>query len=348
MSCQLTLLVPGLLQPPLPLQALPSQEQPAFNLLNRFLSRAKETQFPANGFYATLFSLFGHVFEEGSIDYPIAALTRLIDTGKQADEWSLRCDPACFQADMDRVVLMGHGTLGLSEEDTQQLITVLNGHVQQDGWQIEALSTDRWYVKGTKQVQVSTTPPLAVLGKDIKHDLPKGPDGRYWCSLMNECQMLLHDLPLNLERQAQGLLPVNGLWFWGEGVLPANTHSQYDVVYGNDPLVAGLAQHTGCAYERTEKIWQAIQHQQDTQLLVVIDELQSAPASQDLFYWLDGVKWFEQAIIQPLLDRLKNKTLSQVTLLTADGRSFLLTAKMLRHWWKRKAKFQSLLEQVTD
>lgn len=345
MPCQLTLLVPGLLQPPQPLQALPSQEQPSFKLLNWFFARAKESQIPVSGFYPMLFHLFG-ITKDSQSDYPVAALTHLIDSGENDSEWHLRCDPASIQADMDRLVLMGHGSLGLSETDTQQLLNIINVHVQQDGWQIEALSVDRWYVKGTKKLQVSTTPPLEALAKDIKHDLPTGPDGPYWCSLMNECQMLLHDVPLNEERQAKGLLSINSLWFWGGGVLPETTVCPYDVVYGNDPLLAGLAQHAGCAYEQTENVWQSIQQQHDKHLLIVIDEVQSTLASQDLFYWLDAVKQFEQTNMQAVIELLKEGHISQVTLLSADGRAFELTKPRLRHWWQRQAKFQSLLEEV--
>lgn len=342
MQSELTLLVPGLLQPPRDLRALPPEEQPAFHLLNRFFSRSRRVQLPVTGFYATLFHLFGFVPEERS-DYPVAALSRLADTGERSDDWLLRCDPACFLAGMDRVLLMGHGTLDLSAEDTKQLVTILNTHLQQDGWRIEAGPADRWYVKGAKQIRVSTTPPSAVLGKDIKHDLPTGADGAYWRSLMNECQMLLHEIPLNMQRQAQGLLPVNGLWFWGGGVLPENTTCQYDVVCTDDPLIAGLAQNAACEFARMENCWQRIQQQQNKRILFVTQELQSPLTSQDLFQWLDGVKQFEQAIIQPVLNMLKGGHLSQVTLLSADGRSFVLTPKCLRHWWKRKPAYRSLL-----
>ncbi len=346
MSCQLTLLVPGLLQPPQSLQLLASQEQPSFDLLNRFFSRARETQIPVSGFYASLFHLFGIQVEEPS-DYPVAALTRLADTGTKIDEWSLRCDPVCIQADMGRAVLMGHGTLSLSETDAQQLVDIINVHTQQDGWQIEAPSVDRWYVKGATQIQLSTTPPLAVLGQDIKHAMPEGPDAGYWHSLMNECQMLLHEIPLNLARQEKGLLPINSLWFWGGGVLPEKATCPYELIYGDDPLLAGLAQHAGCAYEKIEQVVRAIQQQHDKQILVVIGDLHSPLTSQDLFYWLDAVKQFEQTIIKPLLIMLKDKQLSQVTVLSADGRAFQLTPKWLRHWWKRNAKFQSLLQPVS-
>ncbi len=347
MSCQLTLLIPGLLQPPQSLQRLPPEEKTSFSLLNRFFARACLSQTPIKDYYGGLFHLFGLPQEEQA-DYPVAALTHLADTGKQTDEWSLRCDPVCIQADMDKAILIGYNTLDLTETDTQQLLSIINGHAQQDGWQIEALSVDRWYVKGVSQKQISTTPPSMVFGKDIKHAMPKGQDARYWHSLMNECQMLLHDLPLNMQRQEKGQLPISSLWFWGGGVLPEKASCPFDVVYSHDPLSAGLAQHAGCAYEQTEHVWQALQQQQDKQILVVMEDFQMPSARQDLFHWLDQVKSFEQSVIKPLLDMLKTKQLSQVTLLSADGRSFQLTPKLLRHWWKRNPVFQSLLEPVMD
>lgn len=296
---------------------------------------------------SSLFSLFGLVTADKT-DYPIAALTRYADTAEQNTEWTLRCDPVCFQADMDRVVLMAHGALELAEDEAEQLLTILGAHVQQDAWQIEAFATDRWYVRGAKQTEVSTTPPSMVLGKDIKHDLPKGKDGSYWCSLMNECQMLLHDLPINQQRQAKGLLPINGLWFWGGGVLAEDIRCEYDAIYGDDHVLAGLANCAACTYEPTEKLWQAIQQTEDKKFLVVIDTLQSPPASQDLFYWIDAVKRFENEVIQLVLDLLKKNVLSQVNLLTADGRSFQLTPKRLGRWWRRGRQFHSLLAEAGD
>jgi len=346
MSCQLTLLVPGLLQPPQPLQALPPQEQPGFISLNRFFGRARKSESYTNGFYPSLFSLFGSVTAEKT-DYPVAALTHLIDSGDRTNAWTLRCDPVCFQADMDRVVLQGHGALGLSVDEVDQLITILNAHIEQDGWQIEALTKERWYVQGAKQVDVSTTPPALLLGKDIKHDLPRGKDGAYWRSLMNECQMLLHELPMNVQRQEKGLLPVTGLWFWGCGALPASTSCQYDRIYGSSALVAGLAQNAACAYESIGALWQFVEQGQDTKILAVSETLQSPLVSQDLYSWLDAVAQFEEEFIQPLLERLNKKMFSQVNLLSADGRAFQLTPGLLRHWWKRQTKFNSLLAEAT-
>lgn len=345
MQSKLTLLVPGLLPSLQSLQRVPAEDKSDFKLLNRFFSRAKQTQLPISGYHNTLFYLFGIEADEHG-DHPAAALTYLADAGDKPDDWCLRCDPAYIHADMDRAVLMGHGALGLTDEETEQLVMIINAHVEQDGWQVEAHALDRWYVRGGKRKKISTTPPQAILGQDIKHDLPKGQDASYWCSIMNECQMLLHGLPVNLERQSRGLFPINSLWFWGGGQLPASAVCQYDKVFANDPLVEGLAMLSACAYGQPNALWQAIQQHDKQHYLLVIDDLVSPQINGELFAWLDAAKQLEQDVIQKVIGLLKDRQLDEVNLLSGDGRIFRLTSKLLRHWWKRQAAYSTLLEQA--
>ena len=347
MSSQLTLLVPGLLQAPQSLQGLSAADKPAFQLLNQFFARAKQTQLPVKGFHNTLFHLFGIETDEQT-DHPVAALTYQVDAGRQHDAWCLRCDPVYIHADMDRAILMGHGALGLTANETEQLVMIINAHVEQDGWQVEAHAVDRWYVKGIDRKNIKTTPPQSILGQDIKYDLPKGQDGSYWCSIMNECQMLLHELPVNLERQARGLLPINSLWFWGGGRLPERTPCEYDKVFANETLVEGLSMLSGCAYGMGNEVWQTIQQHDMQHYLLVLDNLISPQNSNDLFAWLDAVKQLEQDVIQKIISMLKNKQLNAVNLLTGDGQVYQLTPSLMRHWWKRQAKYSSLIETVTN
>ncbi|MGZ7354524.1 hypothetical protein ACXWRX_09325, partial [Streptococcus pyogenes] len=71
--------------------------------------------------------------------------------------------------------------------------------------------------------------------------LPQGPQGRRWRVLINEAQVLLHQHPLNAERRAKGLPPVNSLWLWGAGRLPAQVRGAFEGVIGDDLLLAALA-----------------------------------------------------------------------------------------------------------
>ncbi|MDH5444720.1 MAG: hypothetical protein OEY52_04135 [Gammaproteobacteria bacterium] len=289
--------------------------------------------------------MFGIELDELSTP-PIAAITRLADCGESQSEWTLRCDPAYIHADMDRAVLMGHGGLGLSLEETEQLLRIVNAHVEQDGWQIEAHTVDRWYVKGAEKTDITTTAPHTILGQDIKHKLPNGPDASYWRSIMNELQMLLHDIPINLARQARGLLPVNSLWFWGGGHLPDKGYCPFDKVFTDDPVARGLAIYTGGELKATGEVWQEFEHAKGQHLLMVLDRLMAPDIMGDLFAWLDAVKQLEQSVIEKLIAMLKQKQLTEIYLLDGHGSRFTLTTKQLRHWWKRGKKFSSLLEKA--
>ena len=343
MPSQLTLFIPGLLHPPQPIQGLSAEDKPAFNTLNFFFNRAKRSEYPVKGYYISLFHEFGITTHDDK-DPPVAAITHRVDSGEQTADWVLRCDPACIHADMDRAVLMGHGELGLTPDETEQLVMIINAHVEQDGWQIEAHGVDRWYVKGLDKNRIQTTTPHEILGEDIKHALPRGEDGSYWCSIMNECQMLLHDLPVNLERQSRGLLPVNSLWFWGAGRLPEKAACHYDRLVADDILVEGLAMLAGCEYVPFDDRM-GLQGHTGQHALLVWDRLVSPRVKQDLFAWLDEVQWFEKNILLKIIGLLKSRQLEQVKLITTEGHSFELNRSRFRHWWKRGHGYDALLNE---
>jgi hypothetical protein len=87
--------------------------------------------------------------------------------------------------------------------------------------------------------------PEQALGEDLLQHLPQGPEGRRWRVLFNEIQVLLHQHPLNRQRAAMGLAPVNSVWLWGGGALPSLVHSELAGVFGDDPLLLALAARAG-------------------------------------------------------------------------------------------------------
>lgn len=65
------------------------------------------------------------------------------------------------------------------------------------------------------------TPPHDIQGRKIADYLPRGSYGAELTALIERSYELLHDHPVNRARKAQGKLPANALWFWGEGTTPA-------------------------------------------------------------------------------------------------------------------------------
>src|SRR2546423_11819725 len=64
-------------------------------------------------------------------------------------------------------------------------------------------------------------------------------------ALMNEAQMLLHEHPVNAEREARGEPALNSIWFWGGGVVDAAKPRPFSAVIADDPLARGLALAAG-------------------------------------------------------------------------------------------------------
>ncbi len=65
-----------------------------------------------------------------------------------------------------------------------------------------------------------STPPHDITAKAILDHLPKGDGADRLINIMNSCQMVLHDHPVNRKRKEAGLLPANSAWLWGHGKTP--------------------------------------------------------------------------------------------------------------------------------
>jgi hypothetical protein len=87
-------------------------------------------------------------------------------------------------------------------------------------------------------------------GEYLTPHLPRGADARHYLKLINEVQMLMHSHPVNLARESDGRLAVNGLWLWGGGTLPAgkvgrNAEAALDLIAGDGFELQSLARLAG-------------------------------------------------------------------------------------------------------
>ncbi|MDC8014426.1 phosphoglycerate mutase [Tahibacter soli] len=187
-------------------------------------------------------------FQFAGTEAPVAALTRQADAGDAANAVWLRADPAYVRADMATARLMACGEMGLSADDCAALIRPLKPLFGDAGFPIDAPTPARWYLRGPPGAQLPTfSAPADALGDDLRRHLPQGALASRWTSLLNEAQMILHEHPLNRERAARGLPPVNSLWFWGAGSQPAFVKTTLAVALTRDPVLAALAQRAGIA-----------------------------------------------------------------------------------------------------
>jgi hypothetical protein len=188
----------------------------------------------------------GDYFQGAGIDLPAAALTREYLSGDAVGHTWLSADPAWVQPDMNGVRLLACGQLQLGMAEAQALAAPLRPVFDEAGMQLEISTPDRWHLRmlPNSALPVFAAPEQA-LGEDLSQHLPQGPDARRWRVLLNEIQVLLHQHPLNAERRARGLAPINSLWLWGGGNLPARLQSTLQGVISDDLLLNALATQAG-------------------------------------------------------------------------------------------------------
>jgi hypothetical protein len=209
--------------------------------LRTLLQRADRIGDGAKGYLGGLAAYF----PSGS-GLPAAALLREHLAGDAGDASWLSADPAWVQPDMSGARLLACGQLQLSPEEAAALAEPLKPMFHDAGLALEISSPDRWHVRLPPQTELPDFDvPEQALGEDLYGHLPSGPEGRRWRVLLNEVQVLLHQHPLNEQRRARGLPPVNSVWFWGGGALPAHLATSLAGVIGEDLLLCALAKRAG-------------------------------------------------------------------------------------------------------
>ena len=240
---QLTLVVPELIWPePEDRDVFADLACPALEAL---LTRGRRTDEPPQSLEATLADLFGH--PEGA---PYAAFRLLgeAESSLEIEEKSwLIADPVHLRFHQERLILADGASLAISAEEAQALADGLNAHFADLG-RFHVTVADRWYLHLADDAPLNryVAPPLStVTGRSVEHLLPELLHERPMRTLMNEIQTVLHAHPVNQRRADEGRLPINSLWFWGNGQLPPRRETDFDGVWSLNPLARGLARAAG-------------------------------------------------------------------------------------------------------
>jgi len=337
---RLVLVVPGLCGPVLDTSPgeLLSVATPALDVL---VSRSRTATAPRT-LAATLTGLLPLAPDPGA-SLAVAALTWLADTGEYPDRYLLRADPVHVRADQACLRLFDTATFSLGAEEAAALVATFNEYYRKEGWQLRAPNPQRWYLVPPRALDPGTREPGEIGGQDIREYLPSGPDSRTWRTLLNEVQMLFHDHPVNVARQARGEPPVNSIWPWGGGVLPGRAEAAAVRVVGDDPLLVGLSRLAGC--ERHDLPVAATELPESAAkgtCVVLLDVLAGAARYGDVEAWIDGIEALEQDWFAPVRERLASRALDTLEIYPVNGRCHRLDQRRLRYLWKRPRPFTRL------
>jgi len=315
--CDITLYMPGLLGPQPIYSQLPPADKPDLKLLETLLSRARINHSSQSDWLTGLFRLFDIQDEKPTC--PVAAVTAAYDGLDVQDGWWLRADPVYLQPDRSQAVLVASDALQLQVDESAAMIETLNQHFAADGWHFTAPHPQRWYLKLDAADAITTTPLHEVMGQSVYPHLPHGDKQREWHARLNELQMLLHNHAVNAQRAEAGQMPVNSVWFWGEGEMPASHQAPWDHVYSDDDVVQALAQLTNIECSPLVDFDPDSLHGRN---LVVMADCYTSVQDKDVFRWLECLQSIQTRYLSPLIGGLRSGDINSLNLIPVNGQQY--------------------------
>ncbi|HWK52098.1 MAG TPA: hypothetical protein VNR40_19525 [Steroidobacter sp.] len=215
---KLTLIVSGLN----PLRAGDEQGAAQWPQLARLAGRGSVSKRPIDARRDALHAAVLEALQlhDAADKYPSAAVIRTGLAGERAGGFWLRAQPIHFAAGLDRlttVPLHGHARMSLAER--KSLTPTLVDHLQSTGFELHDGAEGEWLLRSEAALQVQTVSPDFAAANPMEDILPRGRDAGGLRRLMTELQMLLHEHPVNTQRQRRGLPALNAIWLHGEGML---------------------------------------------------------------------------------------------------------------------------------
>ena len=328
----LTLYIPGLLAPA---RDLPVQDIPSLPALEKLLVCSKREQLVSFGFSDAICMLF-KLEKENERDYPLAAISRLVDDEHATDGIWMRADPVHLEADQRGLVLMDETTFTLDQHEALVLAADIRNIFMDYGMALEAPTTRRWYARLQTLPGVTTTPIHEVTGKYVQSYLPEGNDRAVWTSLMNDIQMTLHNNHINNERELRNERKVNSLWFWGCGDLPQLQDCPWTRIFTDEEISRGFSVLAGIpCMELPDSLEDLLQHCHDgDDILTVMSFGMRHQQYNDINGWRDFISYLEQFWFLDAIACLRENSIRELTLLT-EYQQFTATRTSLYKFWKR-------------
>ena len=344
----LTLIVPELIWPePDDGEAFDALDCPA---LSTILRRGRLGRSLPQSFEATLYDAFGF-----SGDPSYAALRRLGESAvpDPTNGYWICADPVHLRYHEELLILADSGSFELSQEEALALAESLNAHFSELS-RFHVATSGRWYLQLSDSGMIETVgvAPLSnVAGRALDHERPVTAAQKALHRLLTEIQMLLHTHPVNQKREAAGRMPINSLWLWGSGPLPAPDERVFDDLWSCNALAVGLARHTGTrVHEAARDAAEVLDGAKpDSRHAVVLEDLLAPAQYQKRDAYRDALADLDTRWFAPLHTALRGGRLKQLRIeaSTAYG---LLTWECSRAdlwvFWKRPVPLATTAKEL--
>ena len=330
------LLIPDIFPPDPAFMALLAERR--FPALETLVSRARRGSGEWHSLEQWLLECFA---VERQQDWPSAAFALLGDQGEPGEAFWMHAEPVHLRAERDSLRLADASMLEISLEEADALVGTLTRHFGPE-LEIQVRQATRWYARVAEPPAEPTVPIVEVADRSIA----PGSASLGWNTLMNEIQMLLHEHPVNAERELRGEPPINGIWLWGGGRLAPASAPLLRSLMSELPLALGLAASAGLrASFPPEDVARWIESGDRQGVHLAILPALTVPAHRrDPARWLEALERLERQWFAPLQQALRTGRIGMVTLqlATSSGgkEARILNAETtrsdLRHFWRRR------------
>jgi hypothetical protein len=150
-------------------------------------------------------------------DAPFALVSPYVNSKSEPNQTWLRADPVHYVAGREDVALGSLHDFNVSESEAKACIGALNTHFAEDGLHWHALSPRQWLLRAPGALTVQTVDPWAGMNMPARYVPMQGDHARQLRRWTTEAQMLLHEHPVNVARQARGERAINSVWMWAVG-----------------------------------------------------------------------------------------------------------------------------------
>ena len=268
--------------------------------LQKILNKSRFTADPTD-FTKLLLQQFG---QPVAADMPLAALRFPGETAICADLCYLHPDRGFLR--------LFHQDLQVSDGEASQLQASLAGLLDEVQGQWLTFSAKHWGLRLPALPALQFQAIDALEGLSISDKLPAGNDQNSWRRLLNEIQMTLFEHPVNQQREADGKLPVNAVWF--SGAAPLAIRSNWQTVSGNDELLKQLATLT-----QTSLIESMDLDALNGRSLLVLPPIDTHAD------WQNQLQDLQQQVFKPLWQQLRSLKLSNVQLVVPAQGTYRLS-----------------------
>ena len=270
----------------------------------------------------------------------------------------VRADPVYVKAEPDHASIHSAAALQLTRSEAEQIVDGLNSHFEAEtNYRFHLGEHWRWYISGVDAVALQAEPLTQVADRNVVTFLDAQRHPIEWRQLLTEIQMVLHTLPVNVERMERGRQPINSLWVWGGHPLPERLHTPDFRCFADDAFTRGLAQLSRVENLPLSKAAGALADGGQSMLIVarflemlLLQQVVASPgdfsspdlADQRLSSSSDGIDnleggfdWLDRLLHQAMKKLLRG-TIDEIHLLACDGQLLRLGRWDLLRFWSRK------------